>query len=233
MNRSDPSAAAEDYLKAILEIQNRRDSDLASMGDVSTALDLTPGTVTTMVRRLADDGLLDYRPRKGCRLTPAGRRAALRILRRHRVLETYLVMNLGLDWAEVHGEAERMEHGASDRVIDRMWESLGRPGRDPHGGAIPDENLMMPDDDGDVPLSSLGDGKSGVLTRFPDRDPDLLQALRGAGLRPGARFSVIRREGTGTLELHGPEGILNLSAAVAGTLRATPQEEKEPRTSPR
>ncbi|MCU0619607.1 MAG: metal-dependent transcriptional regulator, partial [Gemmatimonadaceae bacterium] len=129
------TAPVEDYLKAVYELEFS--GEAASTSDLAARLELSPASVSGMVRRLAEQGLLDHVPYKGVRLTAAGRRAALRTIRRHRVLESYLATVLGVPWDRVHDEAEALEHAASDDLIDRMAAALGDPAFDPHGAPIP------------------------------------------------------------------------------------------------
>ncbi len=129
------TASAEDYLKAIYAIE--RGGDAAPTNELAQRLGVAPASVSGMVRRLADQGLLTYERYRGARLTGEGRRAALRTLRRHRILESYLTAVLGYTWDHVHDEAERLEHAASDELIDRMAAALGDPAFDPHGAPIP------------------------------------------------------------------------------------------------
>src|SRR5919106_389252 len=141
-----PSSTVENYLKAIYLGQTAisRDS-LVPMGQLAAALGVVPGTATTMVKTLADSGLVRYEPYAGVRLTPAGERLAALVLRRHRLVELFLVRVMGYSWDEVHDEAEQLEHVVSDRLIDRMDEMLGRPEADPHGDPIPNpEGVIKP-----------------------------------------------------------------------------------------
>src|SRR3954467_10374240 len=136
-----PSSTVENYLKTIyLGSTNAQGSDarLLPMGQLAAAVGVTPGTATTMVKTLAESGLVNYEPYTGVALTRAGRRLAALVLRRHRLVELFLVQVMGLRWDEVHDEAELLEHVVSDRLIDRMNEMLGRPEVDPHGDPIPD-----------------------------------------------------------------------------------------------
>src|SRR5512147_2517801 len=133
-----PTSTVEDYLKCILLEQELDPEALVSMGQVSAALKVAPGTVTAMMKTLADSGLVAYEPYSGVRLTPSGRQLAAHVLRRHRLIELFLVQVMGMDWSEVHGEAEHLEHAVSDRLIERMDEMLDRPAVDPHGDPIPD-----------------------------------------------------------------------------------------------
>src|SRR5215510_12770361 len=136
-----PSSTVENYLKTIYLGSigsDGKETRLLPMGQLATALGVTPGTATTMVKTLAESGLVNYEPYAGVSLTRAGRRLAALVLRRHRLVELFLVQVMGLRWDEVHEEAELLEHVVSDRLIDRMDEMLGRPKADPHGDPIPD-----------------------------------------------------------------------------------------------
>ena len=132
-----PTATVENYLKEIHHLK-REGHDPVSVGSIAEALSLTPGTVTTMMKHLKDRRLVDYAPRRGVRLSPAGRDAAMQVLRRHRLIEAFLVETIGLDWNEVHEEAEVLEHAISDRLLERIDQMLGHPSHDPHGAPIPD-----------------------------------------------------------------------------------------------
>src|SRR5215510_6250049 len=134
-----PSSTVENYLKAIYQGQAALGSDvrLVPMGQLAAALGVTPGTATTMVKALAESGLAEYEPYSGVRLTPAGEKLAGLVLRRHRLVEAFLVQVMGMSWAEVHEDAEQLEHVVSDRLIDRIDQMLGRPTHDPHGDPIP------------------------------------------------------------------------------------------------
>jgi len=129
------TASVEDYLKAIFELEAA--AGVAGTNEVAAALRIAPASVSGMIRRLADQGLIAHEPYRGVRLTKAGRRAALRTIRRHRVIESYLTTALGYSWDRVHDEAERLEHAASDELIDRMASAIGEPAIDPHGSPIP------------------------------------------------------------------------------------------------
>src|SRR5436190_20261800 len=133
-----PSSTVENYLKAIYQGQSAlsRSELLVPMASVATALGVTPGTATTMVKALADAGLAEYEPYSGVRLTAAGERLAGLVLRRHRLVELFLVQVMGMSWAEVHEEAEQLEHAVSERLIERIDQMLGHPKNDPHGDQI-------------------------------------------------------------------------------------------------
>src|SRR5919197_2353043 len=136
------SQTVENYLKAIFLAQTALDSRDARvpMGQLATALRVAPGTATTMVKALAESGLVRYEPYAGVRLSAAGEKLAALVLRRHRLIELFLVKVMGMSWAEVHDEAEHLEHAVSDRLIERIDERLGRPSGDPHGDPIPDSH---------------------------------------------------------------------------------------------
>jgi DtxR family transcriptional regulator, Mn-dependent transcriptional regulator len=129
------TGSVEDYLKVIFELE--AGAGVAGTNEIAAALRFAPPSVSGMVRRLSEHGLISYERYRGVRLTPAGRRAALRTIRRHRVIEAYLTSALGYSWDAVHDEAERIEHAASDELIDRMAAAIGDPGTDPHGAPIP------------------------------------------------------------------------------------------------
>src|SRR5215813_10975620 len=132
-----PSITVENYLKQIYLEQQQTTDELVPMGRLATAMGVVPGTATSMIKALADSGLVVYEPRTGARLTKGGEQLALHVLRRHRLLELFLVKVLGLNWSEVHTEAEELEHAISDKVLDRIDALLGHPSVDPHGDPIP------------------------------------------------------------------------------------------------
>ena len=193
-----PSSTVEDYLKAIYKAQAVLDAKqrLVSMGHLATALGVVPGTATTMVKALAESGLVDYEPYAGVRLTAAGQKLAALVLRRHRVMELFLVRVVGMSWAEVHDEAERLEHAASDQLIDRIDELLGYPSTDPHGDPIPDSEGAMATHDYQT-LLTCPVGTPVVLTRVTDQDPDFLRFLEKSELTPGQSIHVEARDTAG------------------------------------
>jgi DtxR family transcriptional regulator, Mn-dependent transcriptional regulator len=210
------TSTVEDYLKRILLEQERADGGRVPTGQIATALAVTPGTVTTMLKALAESGLVDYEAYGGAELTAAGRQLALHVLRRHRLLELFLVRVLRLDWSEVHAEAERLEHAVSDRVIERIDELLGRPVVDPHGDPIPTAAGEV----GVTHRASLADAAAGTrvrVSRILDQDADFLRLVERLGLRPGVRVKVVARDETAdALELdlgRGRRAALGLRAA--------------------
>src|SRR5678815_1500091 len=131
------SSTVENYLKQIYLEQQLAPDELVSMGKLAASMGVVPGTATSMVKALADSGLVSYEPRSGAKLTKGGEQLALHVLRRHRLVELFLVKVLGLDWSEVHDEAEHLEHAVSDKVLERIDAILGHPSVDPHGDPIP------------------------------------------------------------------------------------------------
>jgi DtxR family Mn-dependent transcriptional regulator len=190
-----PSSTVENYLKAIFhgQVSLPRDERLVPMGQVATALGVTPGTATTMVKALAESGLAEYEPYSGVRLTPAGEKLAGLVLRRHRLVEAFLVQVMGMSWAEVHEDAEQLEHVVSDRLIDRIDEMLGRPTHDPHGDPIPTaDGEMAP-----THLESLLTCPLGTplkVTRISDQDPAFLRFIESNDLKPGEPVEVESRD---------------------------------------
>ena len=190
-----PSSTVENYLKAIYQAQATQGPErrLVPMGRLAGALGVVPGTATTMVKTLAESGLVDYEPYAGVRLTPAGERLAALVLRRHRLIELFLVKVLGMSWAEVHDEAERLEHAASDRLIDRIDAMLGRPAADPHGDPIPDSTGSMVTPEYQT-LLTCPLGAPVVLTRVTDQDSAFLRFLESSDLKPGQAIRVESRD---------------------------------------
>lgn len=188
-----PTSTVEDYLKCILLEQQRDPEALVSMRQIATALSVAPGTVTAMVKTLADSHLLTYEPYSGVRLTDSGRQLALHVLRRHRLIELFLVRVMGMNWSEVHDEAEELEHAVSDRLIERMDEMLGYPSADPHGDPIPDIHGVVEE----VVLPSLLVCEVGVplrLARVGDQSPEFLKLLEKRDLKPGSPIQVEGRD---------------------------------------
>ncbi len=197
------SRSIEDYLKVIYKLE--ADSGSAQTSAIAEALAIAPPSVSGMVKRLAEAGLLEHSRYRGVRLTEAGQHQALRILRRHRIIESYLIEQLEYDWHNVHQEAERLEHAVSDALIDRMDQALGRPSHDPHGAPIP-----TPDSEIEtihyVPMTDLDVGSAGQLRMVGDKDSERLRFIASLGLRPGVAFDVVARQpfnGPLTIRLEG------------------------------
>lgn len=199
------SRSTEDYLKAIYLLTER--TAAASTSALAEALGIQPASVTGMVKKLAESGLLEHAPYRGVRLTPEGGRQALRIIRRHRVLETYLVKRLDYSWDDVHEEAERLEHAASDDLINQMARALDHPTHDPHGAPIPSSSGEI----ADVHFMTLAEVDAGLeveIRSVRDEDPEDLRQMEMLGLVPGTRVTVVRRMTTEglTLSCDTPDG---------------------------
>lgn len=182
----------EDYLKVIYDLQRAGGGATATTSDIAHRLGIAPASVTGMIRRLAERRLLKYERYHGVQLTPEGRRVALRTIRRHRVLETFLSRRLGYPWDEVHDEAERLEHAASDVLIDRMAAALDEPTIDPHGAPIPTSAGAI----AERSFASLADFAAGDRVRVlevGDEDADRLRYLAQLGLVPGANVVITER----------------------------------------
>lgn len=190
-----PSSTVENYLKAIFlgEAQLPDGQHLLPMGQLASALGVAPGTATTMVKALAESGLVEYEPYNGVRLSPAGSRLAALVLRRHRLVELFLVQVLGMRWDEVHDEAEQLEHVVSDRLIERIDELLGHPAVDPHGDPIPNRHgeLVLKDLDTllTCPLQTPV-----TVTRVTDQDAAFLRFIEQHSLKPGQSIEVEARD---------------------------------------
>jgi len=184
------TAPVEDYLKAIYAIG--KGTGAAATNEIAQRLALAPASVSGMVRRLADQGLLAYERYHGVRLTESGRRAALRTLRRHRVIEAYLSEALGYPWDRVHAEAERLEHAASDELVDRMAATIGEPEVDPHGAPIPTKDGSV-DETEYTSLADLAVGALGTVVRVADEDPEMLRYLEELSILPGKRIAIKSR----------------------------------------
>jgi len=205
---ADVTGPVEDYLKAIYELA--RGGVAVATTALAAQLNVAPPSVTGMVRRLADQGLLTHERYHGVRLTPQGRLVALRTLRRHRVIEAYLAEALGYSWDEVHDEAERLEHAASDDLVDRMAAAIGEPSVDPHGAPIPSRDGAVEEEER---LCTLGDVKVGAtaeVMRISDDDPDLLRYLTDLEIKRGSTVRVVERAPFG-----GP-----ITLKVGGSIRA-------------
>ena len=196
MTASPPSAAqplsgpVEDYLKAIYDLE--RDAQPATTNEIAERLAISPASVSGMVRRLAEQGLITHEPYRGVRLTQDGRRAALRTLRRHRILECYLTEVLGYPWDRVHDEAERLEHAASEELIERMADALGDPLHDPHGAPIPSREGVVEE----TTRRTIADAVSGERLRVRqvmDEDGERLRYLAELGIRPGSIIRILDR----------------------------------------
>lgn len=199
------SLTVENYVKAIFLLAQEQDVPAVATGQIAAALGVLPGTVTSMLKTLDDSNLATYTPYEGVHLTKAGRALALRVLRRHRLIELFLVKTLNLTWDEVHDEAEHMEHAVSDWLVDRIDVALGHPSTDPHGDPIPkaDGTVAM---SADKCLADCDVGEQFRLVRVTDQSPEFLRSLSQAGLEIGAQGSLVSNEPSDqqiTIELSG------------------------------
>ena len=186
------SRSIEDYLKAIYELASLNGS-AAQTSSIAEALGIAPPSVSGMLKRLAESGLIEHTPYRGVSLTTAGRAVALRMVRRHRVLESYLISKLGYDWDAVHGEADRLEHAVSDELIERMAVALGNPDYDPHGAPIPTRTGEIEQAE-HVSLTEVPVGEFAEFRMVSDRDGERLRYLASLGLKPGVTLRVIARQ---------------------------------------
>jgi DtxR family transcriptional regulator, Mn-dependent transcriptional regulator len=189
------SSTVENYLKAIYQGQSSLAAGerLVPMGHVASSLGVTPGTATTMVKALAESGLAEYEPYSGVRLSAAGEQLAGLVLRRHRLVELFLVQVMGMSWAEVHDEAEHLEHVVSERLIERIDEMLGRPKYDPHGDPIPNPDGAITHKHLDN-LLTCPIGTPLRVTRIADQDPAFLRFIESNDLKPGQPVEVESRD---------------------------------------
>jgi DtxR family Mn-dependent transcriptional regulator len=188
------TSTVENYLKQLyLEQRSGDGEEMVSMGQLATAMGVVPGTATSMVKALSDAGLVVYEPRGGVKLTRSGEQLALHVLRRHRLVELFLVNILGLDWSLVHEEADTLEHAISERVLERMDALLGHPTADPHGDPIPTSKGHLHE----RRLISLADCPVGIaqqVARVLDQEPEFLQFIDRSGLKPGSIVTVAKRD---------------------------------------
>ena len=188
------TSTVENYLKQLYLEQQQTPGMLVPMGKLATVMGVVPGTATSMVKALADSGLVTYEPREGVRLTPGGEQLALHVLRRHRLVESFLVRVLGLDWSEVHEEAEELEHVISDKVLARIDHYLGHPSVDPHGDPIPSAAGAVADVRRLRSLVDCALGRPVRVARVIDQDPPFLQFVERCGLTPGVTVTVASRD---------------------------------------
>ena len=192
MKTSAPSSSIEDYVKVIYGFTEWQDKAITS-SQLAQRLGVANSSVSEMVRKLKDQGLVDHKPYSAITLTESGVRLALSMVRRHRLIETYLVQELGYSWDEVHDEAELLEHAVSDTFIERMAAKLGNPQRDPHGDPIPaaDGTVQLPEAH---LLGELDPGHTGRITRISDENPDLLRYLSAEEIDLDAEVEVVGRK---------------------------------------
>jgi DtxR family transcriptional regulator, Mn-dependent transcriptional regulator len=186
------SPAIEDYSKAIYSLQAHSEEPVSTSA-LAERLGITPGSVSAMLKKLDELGLIDHVPYRGVRLTADGQRLALEVIRHHRLLESFLADALGMPWDRVHAEAEVLEHVLSEDLEELIAAKLGHPTVDPHGDPIPDANLEL-NEPSTSSMDSLQPGDRGVFVRVSDSDPEMLRYLAGGGISPGDRFNVRERQ---------------------------------------
>ncbi len=220
----DVSPVFEDYLTAVFKSEEW--DDTATTSDLSALLGVTASTVSATLKKLSREGHIDYEPYGRFSLTDSGRAIAVGVLRRRRIIETYLAEALGLSSDEVHGEADLLEHAVSARVLERMSAAVGNPSFDPHGDPIPgpDGQMPSPDEETSVPLTQLPDGEDATVTRIRDSDPAVVRYLTGRGITVSAELRMITTApsiGTVTVEVDGTQR--DLPEPVAAAVRVRPQ----------
>jgi DtxR family Mn-dependent transcriptional regulator len=223
--------STQNYLKAIYDLT--ASGEPASTNALASRLRIAPASVTGMVQKLAAarPALVKYRKHQGVTLTAKGKRAALEVIRHHRLIETYLVNALGYSWDEVHKEAEKLEHVISEDLEARMANALGNPARDPHGDPIPSADLTMPPTQ-DVPLSQLRPRQQAIVRRVRNDDAALLRHLQSLGMVPGARLRALAQspfDGNLRLSLKGSE--ITLGRAVTSQIFVEVQQEHSRRVA--
>jgi len=215
------SEAVQDYAKAIWSLA-QRDDEAVSTSAIAERLDVSAASASAMVKRLESMGLVEREPYHGVKLTPAGERVALEVVRHHRLLELYLAEALGMSWDRVHEEAEVLEHAISPALSELIATKLGNPTHDPHGDPIPTAEGKI-DEVPTFPLAELDTGARGLFVRVSDSDPDMLRYLAERGIAPGDRFEVIAREpfdGPLTVEFAGEPHVLG--GALPKAMRTVP-----------
>jgi DtxR family transcriptional regulator, Mn-dependent transcriptional regulator len=206
-NPRDLTTVAQDYLKVIWTAQEWS-LEKVSTKMLAEKIGVSASTASESIRKLADQGLVDHEKYGAVTLTDAGRRAALAMVRRHRLMETFLVRELGYSWDEVHDEAEVLEHAVSDRMLDRIDAKLGYPTRDPHGDPIPAADGQVPTPDARQ-LSVCRDGDAGTVARISDADQEMLRYFDSVGIALDSRLRVLARRdfaGMISVAVEGPEG---------------------------
>jgi DtxR family Mn-dependent transcriptional regulator len=212
------SDVMEDYIKAIYRLEREHGPPVGT-STIADHLDVTPPTVTSMLEKLEDRGLVEREKYKGVELTDEGETVALEVLRHHRLLESYLAEHLDYEWSEVHDEADALEHHISEEFERRVAEALGEPAVDPHGDPIPNADLEPLADDDTVPLADCEESERVVIARVDDRDGDELQYLDDAGVRPGVELEVLEVAPIGMLTVAVEGGEQSLPERVARSVR--------------
>ncbi|HEY2602514.1 MAG TPA: metal-dependent transcriptional regulator [Thermoleophilaceae bacterium] len=213
------TAAVEDYAKAIYALQTQR-GHAVNTNSIAGRLGVTPASASNMAKKLSTLGLVQHVPYKGVRLTPAGQRVALEVLRHHRLLELYLAENLDVPWDRVHDEAEVLEHVLSEELEEQIARKLGNPTHDPHGDPIPTRELQI--EEGHTSnMQSLEPGARGTFVRISDSDPEMLRYLADQGIAPGDDFEIVDKQPfDGPVSARFGQRIQVLGGALARAMRA-------------
>ncbi|QLC34111.1 metal-dependent transcriptional regulator [Halarchaeum sp. CBA1220] len=220
------SDVMEDYLKAIYVLE-REDGAPVRTSALAEYLGVTPPTVTSMIEKLEERGLLDREKYKGVELTEEGETVALEVLRHHRLIESYLAEHLDYEWSEVHEEADALEHHISEEFERRVAAALGDPRVDPHGDPIPTEDLSPLADDDTVALASVSEGDTVVVARVSDRDDDHLDYLAARGVEPGARLDVVDIAPIDLITVRVDDRDVHLPTSIASAIRVRAPDDAE------
>ncbi len=223
------SDVMEDYLKAIYQLQGPVDERITTSA-IADELDVTSPTVTSMVEKLEDRGLVDREKYRGVTLTAEGETVALEVIRHHRLLEAYLTEHLDYDWSEVHEEADRLEHHISEDFEARVADVLGEPDVDPHGSPIPSADLEPPERPAGESIGEFTEGDTVVVEEVADRDPEILSYLADHGVEPGVELDIIEVAPFGmvTARSTGHDEPVSLPESVARQVRVAQPAEPEP-----
>jgi len=217
------SAVMEDYIKAIYAIGNDT-GERVGTSELADYLDVTSPTVSSMLKKLEEQGLVDREEYRGVTLTEEGEIVALEILRHHRLLESFLSEHLDYDWADVHEEADRLEHHVSEKLAERIAEVLDNPGVDPHGDPIPDADLKLPEDADRSRLSDASEGDRAVVRRIRHQGDEELRYLAAAGIEPGVELEVLEIAPFGLVTVRTPDGEQSLPEEIARLIETTEAE---------
>jgi DtxR family Mn-dependent transcriptional regulator len=226
------SASMEDYLKAIYSLT--RQTETASTSDLAHRLAITPGSVSTMIKRMGNTGLVEHVPYRGVRLSTEGQQRALRVIRRHRLLELFLTTNLDIPWEDVDRYADALEHAASDDLIELIADKLGDPAADPHGDPIPDRDLHIHERDTQC-LSDLQPGEQATIVRVSDSDPAMLRYLTQQDIAIGDQLHITARQpfdGPIEIRINGTTHSLGINLAHAIRVEVTPDKDADRSVNP-
>lgn len=224
------SDVMEDYLKAIYYLQRAGDGERVRTSAIADALGVTPPTVTSMLGKLDDRGLVAREKYRGVRLTEKGATVALEVIRHHRLLEAFLAERLDYDWSEVHEEADTLEHHISEELEQRIAAVLDDPDVDPHGDPIPSPNLEPLEDAPGSALAEYLEGETVVIERVVDREPDELRYLSKHGIEPGTSVEIVETTPFGmvTVQTETADGTVSLPESLAKGVRVVPTVTEQP-----